>query len=513
MPTKRVSIFQVAQAAGVSHQTVSRVINQSPNVSEQTRARVLQVIDELGYRPSGAARALATRKSRTIALIAGGISYYGPLSTIASVESTARKHGLHVSISIMNEAEYTERDFTQVAHSSIDHGADAFVFVAPTDAMLLAALQVKVDVPRVILTSAKGNVDIKPWLEELSADTPTSQIAILGIDQQNAMEQIVAHLSQLGHRRLLYMAGPQEWRDAATRKSAWLDAIRASLSTDAPLQTQIIEVDDWSAQSAYEAMNLYIQTWQTSCTHHAVGAGYADYAENAGTTSVAGTTGIAGTAEHGEEDMSSMRGSRLEEHQVELHTEQTLGLSGLGQSAGASGTVESADLEQLAGSVSSAESASADDAKNSSKGAESAQAKEPPLWATAIVAANDLQAFGIRRALYEHGIRVPEDVSIVGFDDMPVADNAIPPLTTIRPNFSKLGVEAMATLLHMLGEGGASSSNTNADDANAGDVDAGEMSALDANTDNANTSGRSIRLFDAPLVIRQSTTAPASFVG
>lgn len=488
MPTKRVSIFQVAQAAGVSHQTVSRVINQSPNVSEQTRARVLQVIDELGYRPSGAARALATRKSRTIALIAGGISYYGPLSTIASVESTARKHGLHVSISIMNEAEYTERDFTQVAHSSIDHGADAFVFVAPTDAMLLAALQVKVDVPRVILTSAKGNVDIKPWLEELSADTPTSQIAILGIDQQNAMEQIVAHLSGLGHRRLLYMAGPQEWRDAATRKSAWLDAIRASLSTDAPLQTQIIEVDDWSAQSAYEAMNLYIQTWQTSCTHHAVEAGYADYAGiagNAGTfgnASSAGNAGSAdpgadvashsvGAADHGETDKPFMQDSRSMEHRAEWQSEQSV------------------------------------------VGVESVEAKEPPLWATAIVAANDLQAFGIRRALYEHGIRVPEDVSVVGFDDMPVADNAIPPLTTIRPNFSKLGVEAMATLLHMLGEGGASSSNTNADDANAGDVDAGEMSALDANIDNANTSDRSIRLFDAPLVIRQSTTAPASFAG
>lgn len=504
MPTKRVSIFQVAQAAGVSHQTVSRVINQSPNVSEQTRARVLQVIDELGYRPSGAARALATRKSRTIALIAGGISYYGPLSTIASVESTARKHGLHVSISIMNEAEYTERDFTQVAHSSIDHGADAFVFVAPTDAMLLAALQVKVDVPRVILTSAKGNVDIKPWLGELSADASASQIAILGIDQQNAMEQIVAHLSGLGHRRLLYMAGPQEWRDAATRKSAWLDAIRASLSTDAPLQTQIIEVDNWSAQSAYEAMNLYIQTWQTSCTHHAVGAGYADYADIAGNAGSSGNAGIdnhsagaadhgddiaghsVGTADHGETDKPFMQDSRSTEHQVGWQSEQSV------------------------------------------VGVESVEAKESPLWATAIVAANDLQAFGIRRALYEHGIRVPEDVSVVGFDDMPVADNAIPPLTTIRPNFSKLGVEAMATLLRMLGEGDVSASNANAGDintvsantadANTDDVNADDANAVDSSIDgvnagDANADDRSIRLFDAPLVVRQSTAAPASFAG
>lgn len=492
MPAKRVSIFQVAQAAGVSHQTVSRVINDSPKVSANTRAKVLKVIDELGYRPSGAARALATRKSKTIALIAGGISYYGPLSTIASVESTARKHGLHVSISIMNEAEYTERDFTQVAHSSIDHGADAFVFVASTDAMLQAALQVKVDVPRVILTSAKGGVELGPWLEQ------TNNIAVLGIDQHNAIEQIVAHLSEQGHKRLLYMSGPQEWRDAATRKSAWLDAVRASLATGNPLQTQIIDVDDWSAQSAYDAMNLYIQTWKTSC------ARYQAHEGGAGIRHDAASGGVSGA-----DDGRDSAGTLLKSNP---HVEF--------------------GLEHI----------------------------DSVLWPTAIVAANDLQAFGIRRALYEHGIRVPEDVSLVGFDDMPVADNAIPPLTTIRPNFSKLGVEAMAALLRMLGEqdeasagvAGAAgvagvatdtiaeartdidvasgiSDGSNADVAtgtadnaanaanagtsgNAANAGSSGNAAIDSAVDHASagTTTNTIELFDAPLIVRASTAAPCS---
>lgn len=68
---KRVSMIDVAHAAGVSHQTVSRVINNSPDVSASTRIKVLRVIEQLGYYPSNSARALATKKSRTLGLIVG----------------------------------------------------------------------------------------------------------------------------------------------------------------------------------------------------------------------------------------------------------------------------------------------------------------------------------------------------------------------------------------------------------------------------------------------------------
>ncbi|MBT1166962.1 LacI family DNA-binding transcriptional regulator [Bifidobacterium simiarum] len=331
MTGKRVSIFEVAKAAGVSHQTVSRVINHSPNVSPATRAKVQAAIDELGYRPSGAARALATNRTRTIALIAGGMSYFGPLSTISSIEDMARKHGLYVSIAIMNDHEYTQEAFEQVANACLDQGVEAFVFVAPTDPMVEAALKARLRVPRVILTSSHGAVDVEPY----TAKDPT--IAVLGIDQWSAMRDIVRHLSSLGHRRALYLAGPSEWRDAETRRIAWLEE-----SAKAGLDTQVIDLTDWGSSLAYDTFNAYLD--------------------------------------------------------------------------------------------------SLDDPK-----------RDLP---TAIVAANDLQAMGVNRALFEHGIRVPQDVSLIGFDDMPAVCNSIPPMTTIHPDFSGLGVAAMTALFAQLGADG-----------------------------------------------------------
>ena len=84
-PSKRPSMFEVAKLAGVSHQTVSRVINDSPDVSDATRARVQAAIDQLGYRPSNSARALASRRSRTIA-DRRRLKFFGPISSISSID-------------------------------------------------------------------------------------------------------------------------------------------------------------------------------------------------------------------------------------------------------------------------------------------------------------------------------------------------------------------------------------------------------------------------------------------
>ncbi|MEB0307386.1 LacI family DNA-binding transcriptional regulator, partial [Cryobacterium sp. 10I1] len=87
LPTGRApSIRDVARLAGVSHQTVSRVLNNHPSIRDSTKARVLQVIEELQYRPNRAARALSRGRSRTIGVLSASGAQYGPASSIAAIQ-------------------------------------------------------------------------------------------------------------------------------------------------------------------------------------------------------------------------------------------------------------------------------------------------------------------------------------------------------------------------------------------------------------------------------------------
>ena len=88
----------VARIAGVSHQTVSRVLNDHPSVSEQTRLRVQAAIAELGYRRNHAARTLVTGRSQLIGVVAQNSTLFGPASMLSAVEQTAGEAGFAVSV-------------------------------------------------------------------------------------------------------------------------------------------------------------------------------------------------------------------------------------------------------------------------------------------------------------------------------------------------------------------------------------------------------------------------------
>ena len=92
------AMTDVARLAGVSHQTVSRVLNGHPNVKEQTRLRVRAAIAELGYRPNKAARALVTGRSQLIGIVALNSTLYGPASLLAAFEQCAAEAGFAVSV-------------------------------------------------------------------------------------------------------------------------------------------------------------------------------------------------------------------------------------------------------------------------------------------------------------------------------------------------------------------------------------------------------------------------------
>ena len=92
------NIRDVARVAGVSYQTVSRALNDSPSIRPETLARVQAAIEELGYRPNQAARALVTSRSRTIGVLAAQTVHYGPATSIQAIETAAREAGCQPAI-------------------------------------------------------------------------------------------------------------------------------------------------------------------------------------------------------------------------------------------------------------------------------------------------------------------------------------------------------------------------------------------------------------------------------
>src|SRR5690606_12879769 len=91
-------MHDVARLAGVSHQTVSRVLNDHPNVRPETRSRVLEAMRVLNYRRNLAARTLVTRRSRTLGLVAFETTLFGPASMLYGIEQAARAAGYFVTI-------------------------------------------------------------------------------------------------------------------------------------------------------------------------------------------------------------------------------------------------------------------------------------------------------------------------------------------------------------------------------------------------------------------------------
>ena len=304
------TMADVASLAGVSHQTVSRVLNDSPSVSPKTRGRVLEAISTLGYRRNLAARTLATGNSRILGVLVSSTTLSGPSSALLAIEQTARANGYWVSMaSLQNRGAEEVRD---VVSHFIDQGVDGVIAVIQTQQAVDATLQACGGMPTVLVTSG-----------EVPADR-----CRVDIDQAGGTHQAMTLLKGLGHSRIAHVAGPSGDLHAEVRAAAWKDSLPPEV------QDRSLKVEgDWSSGSGYRAA-----------------------------------------------------------------------------------------MSLLA-------------------------ANDPP---TAIFAANDRMAFGVLRALNDRGMKVPSQMSVVGFDDIEGSDCSIPPLTTVRQNHQDLGRAAMELLLEAM---------------------------------------------------------------
>lgn len=220
----------VAALAGVSHQTVSRVINNIGSVSADTRERVLAAIEQLGYQRNESARALATRRSNLIGIITTTDISWGPAQTVFGVEMAAKDAGYLVSIAALSDfSEQTLRDTINVFASL---GVAGIVLIAPVEEVARDLSNLSVHVPLVTISSA--------WIGE---GTDVGQV---GINQRSGATRAVEHLIGAGARSIAHIAGPKNWFDASEREHAWRDAVAAAGLPDGTLLR-----GDWTAASGY----------------------------------------------------------------------------------------------------------------------------------------------------------------------------------------------------------------------------------------------------------------------
>jgi DNA-binding LacI/PurR family transcriptional regulator len=223
------NIRDVAALAGVSYQTVSRVLNDSPSIKDSTRQRVLDSIKELSYRPNQAARALVTSRSRTIGVLSLEGAHYGPTTSINAIEQAAREAGYRLSITNMPSGDYTS------IKSGLDYllsqSIEALVVSAPQVRVFDAINELSINVPFVTL-------------ESTGRDPGHS----LSVDQFGGARLATRHLIELGHTELMHISGPQNWIEAEARMQGFLAEINeAELRTRAPI------LGDWSAHFGYYA--------------------------------------------------------------------------------------------------------------------------------------------------------------------------------------------------------------------------------------------------------------------
>jgi DNA-binding LacI/PurR family transcriptional regulator len=307
---KKVTIKNVAALSGVSFQTVSKVINGRPDVSDATRKRIQKVMKTIGFRPNMTARQLVSQCSTTVGLVAFATGYYGPGQIMVHSEQSVKELGFSFMFSAI-----VEESIQEIRRAVSE----------------LCAYQV-----RGILIHLPLQVDLRD-LEEACRNVPLVAMdsdlgfkaASIVIDHESGSRMATRHLIDLGHEKIAHLQGPPGWRASKFRHAGWLKEIKANRLPPGPIVS-----GNWSAESGFEAAKILI-------------------------------------ANH---------------------------------------------------------------------------------WGrfTAIVVANDQMALGAIRAFQESGIRIPEDISLVGFDDIPEAGFFGPALTTIRQDFATLVKLAITRLVEQL---------------------------------------------------------------
>jgi len=218
----------VAKLAGVSLQTVSRVINDSPHVRADTRQRVQDAMRKLEYRPNPVARALVTGRSRTLGVVSFDTTLHGPASTLFGIERAA--HEADYFVSIVSLRSLASSSVVSAVERLRDQGVDGILVIAPQESATSALLHLPEDVP--VVAAEAG---------------PDASVPLVAVDQFEGAQMATSHLLELGHRTVWHISGPVDWLEAQDRMRGWRSTLEAAGAPAPPVLH-----GDWSARAGHE---------------------------------------------------------------------------------------------------------------------------------------------------------------------------------------------------------------------------------------------------------------------
>lgn len=233
MKRKRATIEDVAALAGISRQTVSRVLNDRGKVADETHARVLAAIQELDYRPDATARGLASRRTYILGIVTADFSDYTHARVIEGAEAEAREHGYLTFV------------------SGAEHGPDG----EPLRSSLLSQHRAE----GLLIVYHGSNRDSHVIFKDIPGDLPVvtvgyaqnrENVVTVGIANYQAARQATEHLLGLGHRHVAHITGPPKMYESQERRLGYTDALQEAGITP---EDSWVAAGDWSSTSGYRA--------------------------------------------------------------------------------------------------------------------------------------------------------------------------------------------------------------------------------------------------------------------
>ena len=238
MTARRVSMADVAERAGVSGQTVSRVVNASPRVDPETRARIEAAMTELGYRPHRAARALRTGRTQTIGLVVSTLASVGNSRMLQAVADAAATRGYALTVVTLGADGDVAAAFERLAEQGVDGAIvlnEATAHVRGADVGAAGLRLVVVDSPR------------------------DDRFGVVETDHAGGARHATEHLLALGHATVRHLAGPDGSFAAAERERGWREALTAAGASVPPVVR-----GDWTSASGFAAASALLESGATA---------------------------------------------------------------------------------------------------------------------------------------------------------------------------------------------------------------------------------------------------------